>query len=88
MFEKIVDKILTTITEPLMLFSLCMIGGLFFIIWFILKNVVNKSLSDLFVGQKEQAMHLAEYNKIQAVTITLIEGMVYGKEGKTHERIS
>jgi hypothetical protein len=75
MVDKIADKTLGTIIDPFMWFALLVIGLLGGLLWYVLKNIVNKSLVDLFTGQRE-------YNATLATAITLLEMIVYGKGGK------
>jgi hypothetical protein len=77
MIEKIIDKVLTTITDPLMLFALIMIGGLFYLL-----IQRDKALKEVFQSLKEHTTGLEACNKSICSILPLIEVLVYGKGGK------
>ena len=77
MLEKIVERLLTVITDPFMLFALVVVIGEFYII---IKRDV--SMKEIFSAIKEQSDGLSECNKSICGLVPLIEILVYGKGGK------
>ena len=76
-FEKIAEKIITTITEPFMLLALMVIVGLYKLLL-----IEHKSHADIFAAIKDQTKGLSECNTTLSAALTLIEVVVYGKDGK------
>ncbi len=77
MVEKILDRLLLTITDPFMLFALLIIFGLFYLL---IKR--DESMKIIFAALKEHSEGLSECNKSICGLVPLIEVLVYGKGGK------
>lgn len=77
MLEKIADKLLTTITDPFMLFALLVIGGLFYLL---VKR--DAAMKTIFSAMKEQTATQSACNSTLSSLLTLVEVLVYGKGGK------
>lgn len=75
--ETVFLKILSVITDATMLFSLVMVGGLFYLL-----VQRDKAVGDLFIAIKEQSNSINECNASIGSLTTLIEVLVYGKGGK------
>lgn len=82
MIEKLIEKLISTISDPLMLFSLVVICGLFYLL-----IQRDKSVRDLFLAMKEQSAGLATCNNSICGMLPLLEFLVYGKEGKGGRKI-
>jgi len=76
--EKIIDKIVSTISEPFMLLALLVIIGLFHLL---LQR--DKSDKEFSQAMKEISTALGECNNSICGMIPLLEILVYGKGGKS-----
>jgi hypothetical protein len=77
MLEKILDKFLTTVTDPFMLFAMAVIVGLFYLLC---KR--DEAVKTIYSALKEQSDRMAEGNTTIASILALVEVLVYGKGGK------
>ena len=77
MLEKIIDRLLTTITDAFMLFALLVIVGLFYLL-----VQREKNMKDIFGAIQVQTSGLAKCNESICGVIPLIEILVYGRGGK------
>ncbi len=77
MLEKIIDRLLTTITDPFMLFALLVVAGLFYLL-----VQREKNMKEVFSAIKEQTSGLESCNKSICGLVPLVEILVYGKGGK------